>query len=110
MQRKAVGGDLAQAVRDAFFGQFETVKQAFHKADVNGGGSISHDEFASCVRSSGLQISDADVESTARAIDTNGDGTINYNEFLRFLTDATGPDDYATNAVGSMRACLRLGL
>ena len=107
-QQPIAAGTLAERVKAAFYGQFDSVKQAFHNADVNGGGSISHEEFAEAVRAGGLEISDEDVAAAAASIDTNHDGSINYTEFLRFLTDSSQPDEYAQNAVSRLLVCFRL--
>eukprot|EP00750_Incisomonas_marina_P006842 INCI14728.1.p3 GENE.INCI14728.1~~INCI14728.1.p3 ORF type:complete len:271 (+),score=76.58 INCI14728.1:534-1346(+) len=107
-QQPIAAGTLAERVKAAFYGQFDSVKQAFHNADVNGGGSISHEEFAEAVRAGGLEISDEDVAAAAASIDTNHDGSINYTEFLRFLTDSSQPDEYAQNAAYHIAGNLRV--
>jgi len=98
-QQVPADGSVVSVVRQAFFGKFDSVKQAFHAADVNGGGTISTEEFAQCIRGSGLDITDDQVLQVATAVDTDGDGNINYAEFLQFLTNGSIPDEYAQNAV-----------
>ena len=94
-----VSGDLPTAVRNAFFGQFESVKQAFSNADVNGGGTISHEEFQQCVHRCGLILTDEDVSALGSFIDSDHDGVINYQEFLQFLVNADAPDESSTQLV-----------
>jgi len=104
----AAVGDLAMAVRNAFYGQFDSVRQAFAAADKDGGGTISHAEFASCVRKGGLNISDEQVLAAAAAIDTNHDGRINYREFLTFLTNEVQPSDASSHAAAHIATQLRV--
>lgn len=101
------GTDLPSAVRNTFFGQFESVKQAFAAADVNGGGTISHEEFAECVRRGGLIISDEQIAAVTAYIDSDQNGNINYQEFLRFLVNAEAPDEASAQVVQAVAGSLR---
>ena len=104
----AAQGQLSSAVRETFYGQFDSVRSAFAAADVNGGGSISHEEFGECVRKAGLNITDEQVEAAAAAIDSDHDGSINYNEFLTFLTNAQEVDEQSENIVSCCCCCCRI--
>jgi hypothetical protein len=56
----------------------------FAKFDVNGDGTISHEEFDQALRRAGFQISDVALAQLIRRLDADGDGVIEYHEFVRF--------------------------
>mmetsp|Transcript_4890 Transcript_4890/g.13729 ORF Transcript_4890/g.13729 Transcript_4890/m.13729 type:complete len:930 (-) Transcript_4890:77-2866(-) len=61
----------------------------FRSWDTDHTGRISFSEFRRAF--SALGATDAQIETTFRAVDANGDGDIDYNEFVRWIyTDANG--------------------
>jgi len=60
-------------------------KEAFSLFDKNGDGTISIKEFATVVRSLGLNPNEEELKVMVEEIDSNKNGIIEFNEFVDFM-------------------------
>ena len=54
----------------------------FNAADTNKNGTLEISEMQKCLKSSGIEFTDSEIDSIIKAADLNGDGTIDVSEFL----------------------------
>ena len=64
------------------FYQSITTCQVF---DTNGDGVISREELKAMMLNLGEDLSDRDIDSMIKAVDTDGDGMVNFEEFVNLL-------------------------
>jgi len=76
MTTETKGVDLEQEMRSAF--------KVF---DVDGSGTISPDEIFKLMASLGENLSEEEIKSMVKEVDSNGDGSIDYEEFVNFIRD-----------------------
>ena len=61
------------------------LKKLFNNMDRNNNGRISIHEIRYIVRNSNENISEEEIESLIKEVDTDGDGLISFDEFLVFM-------------------------
>ena len=57
-------------------------RAVFDAADTNKNGTLESSEMRKCLKSSGIEFTDSEIDSIIKAADLNGDGTIDVSEFL----------------------------
>jgi len=64
-----------------------TMKQVFIKADADGSGSLSLDEFHKCLGQADLGLTRQEINGLMREVDTDGDGVVTYEECVPICFD-----------------------
>merc|ERR1719152_570806 len=59
----------------------------FHKADVNGDGVLSMQEFHNCIKEADLGLTRKEVNALMHNVDVDGDGKVTYDEFQPLCFD-----------------------
>ena len=65
--------------------QVQEITTAFMEFDSNHNGYITAQEMKECLRRSGIQHQDAEVDRVISNMDTNRDGTVTYDEYMKFM-------------------------
>jgi len=61
------------------------MKSAFGVFDHDGSGTISLDELRKVMQSFGEILTDEELDTMIKEVDTDGDGQIDYKEFMQFM-------------------------
>ena len=68
--------------------QLEAVmKDVFHKADINGDGVLTMQEFHNCLKEADLGLTRKEVNTLMHSVDVDGDGKVTYEEFAPLCFD-----------------------
>ncbi|KAJ8309337.1 hypothetical protein KUTeg_014211 [Tegillarca granosa] len=68
-------------------------KEAFNIFDSNGGGTISHGELGTVMRSLGQNPTEKDLEEMIKEVDQDGNGEIDFEEFLLLMVKTMSKAD-----------------
>merc|ERR1711953_647227 len=75
--------------------QKQMLKDAFKKADKNGDGKLSYEEYWNVIKMSGISISEAEFQEIVKVKDADSDGFISCKEFLERSEGSSKKSDIA---------------
>merc|ERR1712167_61018 len=65
----------------------EVIKEAFQIFDLDGDGSLSHDEISEVLSRLGEKMDEDEIAELIKAVDINEDGQVQVDEFINMVTD-----------------------
>merc|ERR1712141_555515 len=71
------------------------LKDAFKKADKNGDGKLTYEEYWNVIKMSGISISETEFQEIVKFKDADGDGFISCKEFLERREGSSKKSDLA---------------
>ena len=63
------------------------MKEVFLKADADGSGALSLNEFHKCIREADLGLTRKEINALMQEVDADGDGMVTYDEFVPLCFD-----------------------
>eukprot|EP01052_Picozoa_sp_SAG31_P041269 SAG31_NODE_6211_length_2119_cov_1.903960_1_plen_664_part_01 len=97
----AVEGTTEPQIRRKVRECMKLLQVAFHHADVNGTGEVSHQTLRNILERHDIMMPDPQWNSLIRKMDANSDGSISYEEFFSFFRMGQ-PDEQLDAIVGTI--------